>query len=107
MLYGAVWENTAQSPKTSILEGKNNSIRKRAGFSTLPVLLFSLAVQRQVLFVALECVHTGNIVQNAFILHNVGGRYVLAVIYHKQHIFLFLNTISRYFIAEVLCKQIL
>ena len=30
-------------------------------------------IQGQVLFVALECVHTGYIVQNTFIAHNMGG----------------------------------
>lgn len=40
----------------------------------------SAAIQGQVLFVALERINVGYIVQNAFIPHNVGGRYVRAVI---------------------------
>ncbi len=41
----------------------------------------SAAIQGQVLFAALECVYAGNIVQYAFIAHNMGGRYVRAAVY--------------------------
>ena len=55
----------------------------------------AVAIQGQVLFVTLERVHTGNIIQNVFVAHTMGGRYVRTVIYREQLIFLVISRCRR------------
>ena len=61
----------------------NNRIGKRTmrlPFSLFDRLFPALAIQGHILFVALEIVHAGYIVQNAPELYNVRGRYLRAVV---------------------------
>lgn len=54
----------------------------------------SFAIQRQILFVALERVHAGNIVQNALVADNMRGRHVVPPVDNKLDFLGRLNTHS-------------